>query len=450
MNNDALGPHVTAAILSVGDELAIGQTLDTNSRWLSTELFARGVAVREHATVADDVDALRTAIERLAAGYDLLVITGGLGPTADDLTRVALAAAMGETLVEDAAALAEIETWFAGRGRDMPVANRVQALRPVSAVCLANPHGTAPGLSARIGSCDVLCLPGPPREMTPMFEADVAPRLRVDASRIVRTRVLATFGRGESDIAQDLGALMDRDRNPLVGTTASGGIVSCRLRYEGAGPSEAADAALAETETEVRLRLGSIVLDAEPGPNVLVADVLARLQAAGQSVAVVESCTGGLLGMMLTELPGSSKMFAGGWITYAYAMKSGQVGVSAEVLERVGAVSREVATAMAEGGLARGEIDGVQPADPPRPVDHCLAITGVAGPDGGSERAPVGTVWIALASRGKPLDVRRFRFRGGRDNVRERSARSALGILRQRLMGESGTLLAEWPADRAG
>lgn len=434
-----MAQHRTAAILSIGDELTLGQTLDTNSKWISEQLIARGVIAVEHVTVPDDLAAAAEAFARLAAKADLVISTGGLGPTADDLTREALAAAMKDTLVEDGPALEQIEAFFAARRSPMRRINRVQAQRPSRARILANPNGTAPGLAAAIGSADVYCLPGPPREMWPMFEAEVVPRIR--AARRVVTRALHTFGLGESEIATRLGDLMDRGRNPTVGTTASQGIVSCRIRSEeemGAGqtptpPSE--ESALAEIESRIRDALGPYIfgVDSESLPSA----VLELLRSRREQIATVESCTGGLLGAMLTDIPGSSDVFVGGWVTYTNELKTSQVGVPESHFASggPGAVGRETAEAMAVGGLDRSG------------ADHCLAITGIAGPGGGTPEKPVGTVWIARASRGQlasgsggivphRVESRKLFISAERAVVRDYSAKAALAMLRFYLIGE--------------
>jgi nicotinamide-nucleotide amidase len=424
-------PNPTLTILSIGDELTAGERVDTNSAWISARAGSVGVRVGEHRTLGDDRPGIARAIRELADACDVLVITGGLGPTLDDLTRQALADVLGEPLVEDAMATRDLQAWYEGRGRAMPAPNRVQALRPASARCLANPNGTAPGLAAAIGPTRVFCLPGPPREMKPMFIAEVLPAFALDPESAVRIRAVPTFGLGESAVAEQLGELMDRSRNPVVGTTASGGIVTCRVRAAG-HPGEL-DALIDETVARIRARLGPAVLtdnDAEDDGLVLVRVVTGLLRERGQTVATVESCTGGLVGEMITRLPGSSDVFAGGLLTYSNALKTRLAGVDADLIRQRGAVSREVALAMAHGGLERTG------------ADHALAITGIAGPGGGSDDKPVGTVWIARASRGSD-DARRFQFRGGRDWVRQWSAVTALGMLRIALSGENQALLGQ-------
>lgn len=426
--------HATAAILSIGDELVLGQTLNSNSRWLATRLAAMGILTREHVTVPDDAAAHAAAVRRLAAENGLVISTGGLGPTDDDLTRQVMAQVMGEPLIEDPQSLAQIQAWFTSRGRGMPEINRVQANRPASAAAIMNPHGTAPGLHACVttgsGSCDVYCLPGPPGEMIPMFESSVAPMLRPPPSRRVITRVLPCFGMGESEIAMRLGSLMARDAAPLVGTTASGGVVSCRIRYEGDLDETQASALVEQTEATIRRLLAPHVFAI--GEVTLAEAVVNLLTQRKRTLGVVESCTGGLLGSMLTGVPGSSAAFSGGLITYANDQKVSLAGVNPALLDDggPGAVSKEVARAMALGGLER------------MACDECLAVTGIAGPGGATEATatrpakPVGLVYVALARRlgsEARVEVRRFQMRGDRASVRDWSAKAALMMLHMAL-----------------
>lgn len=422
----------TLAILAIGDELTCGERVDTNSAWIAARAADRGVRTIEHRTAGDDLARIAGAIRELTDVARVLVITGGLGPTLDDLTRQALAAVLDEPLIEDPQALADLRAWYAGRSRPMPASNAVQALRPRSARCLANPNGTAPGLAASVGHSRVFCLPGPPREMMPMFDREVLPAFAVDPEHTVHVRTVPTFGLGESAVADLLGPLMDRSRNPLVGTTASGGIVTCRVRYT--GPERDASSLLDETVAQIKQRLGPAVLcdhDAHDDGLVLVRVVTDLLRARSETVSVVESCTGGLLGEMLTRLPGSSDVFVGGLLTYSNELKARLAGVDPALITSHGAVSSEVAMAMAAGGLERTG------------ADHTLAITGIAGPDGGTEAKPVGMVCIALASARSGVFARMFRFRGGRDVVRQWAAVSALGVLRLRITGQDHDLLGQ-------
>ncbi|HLP85357.1 MAG TPA: competence/damage-inducible protein A [Phycisphaerales bacterium] len=416
--------HATAAVVSVGDELTLGQTLDTNSKWISDRLVAMGIVPIEHVTVPDDLNAHVAAFTRLAQRVDVIICSGGLGPTQDDLTRDALAQAMSDTLIEDPIALAQVEAWYTSRGRVMSANNRLQALRPTRGAALQNLHGTAPGLAGRVNHCDIFCLPGPPRELFPMFDQHVAPRLRLPPGRTVVTRVLHTFGVAESDLAQRLGPLMQRDANPLVGTTASGGVVSIRMRYEGPLAHVDAESLLDSVERTCRDVAGAYIFGA--GTDTLASVVVSMLRAQGRTVGTVESCTGGLLGSYLTEIPGSSAAFIGGLVTYTNALKTRLAHVDAANFAEAGpgAVSKETARAMAVGGLRTLD------------CDHALAITGIAGPDGGTAAKPVGLVYIACATRGDDdVDVRAFKMLGERQNVREWSAKTAMAMLWQKLSG---------------
>lgn len=443
---DRPASHRKAAILSIGDELILGQGLDTNAQWLAAALLERGVRPTSHLTVEDQLSPIIEAIESLAYENDLIVISGGLGPTADDLTRQALAAVLDEPLIEDAASLAHLTEWAASRNRSLNDQNRQQALRPKSAIAIPNPLGTAPGLALvlppdheleRTHHVLVVALPGPPGENQPMFREHVAAMLRPPAGQVVRTRTLRHVGIPESTVAQRLGDLMSCGANPAVGTTASGGIVTVRIRYE--GDASRADAALNSTIARVQEALAphgfgwndQAVNCDETSP--LPAVVLAHLNEAKQTLVVAESCTGGLLGSAITEIPGSSRAFLGGWQTYANSMKKHCLGVPAALLDDPaspayrGAVSEEVAVAMAEGAIrASDRLD--------QPANHALAITGIAGPDGGSPEKPVGTVWIARASRSGVsgtlhTEARHFLISGDREDVRQRACTCALAML---------------------
>lgn len=419
--------HRHCTILSTGDELVIGQLVDTNSAYLADRLTALGIVPVEHATVGDDLPALVAAIARLAEAAPLLIMTGGLGPTDGDLTRAAMAEVLGEPLVEDPQARQALEALLKARGRPINPLQLRQAQRPVSAACLPNALGTAPGLHAVLrvraahGSTDIYCLPGPPNELRPMFQQAVAPRLHVDRSRTVLTRLLHVIGMAESEAAQRIKSLTARDSNPLVGITASGAVLTVRIRFQGQAQRGTAEQAVDEAERMVREQLGASVFGA--GDDTIAGAVLELLKSQRGTIATVESCTGGLLGAMLSEVPGSSAAYVGGWVTYSNQLKTRQVGVPAELLEKHGAVSEQVARAMAVGGLERSG------------ASHCLAITGIAGPGGGTATKPVGTVYIALAISGSApgvntprAEVRHFLFPGDRQDVRARAARSALAM----------------------
>ena len=419
-----------AAILSVGDELVLGTALDTNSRTLSASLRDAGLEVVEHRTVRDELGAIESAVRELAARSDVLLSTGGLGPTDDDLTRSALNAIVdgGAPMVEDAVARADLESWFAGRGRPMAAINLRQAMRPRSARIVRNPGGTAPGLHAAIGGCRAWFLPGPPREMVPMFESEVLPAVRPAGAPLLAKRTVQCFGIGESALAELLGERMARGRDPEVGTTASGSVVSIQVVARGPGAAERAEAEAAACAGVAR----PWAFAGEGGS--LAASVLEECRSRGRMLVVAESCTGGLVGSMLTAVPGSSDAFAGGWISYSNELKERELGVPRAALDAHGAVSREVVEAMARGAAARAS------------AGIAVAISGIAGPGGGSEAKPVGTVWIGVhdAIAGRTV-ARVFEFPGGREIVRDRAAKAALQLVRWTLRGDDAAMIWERP-----
>jgi nicotinamide-nucleotide amidase len=426
-----------AAILSIGDELTLGQSVDTNSAWLASRLAELAVLTIEHRTVADDRTAIGRAISELTVATDLLVTTGGLGPTDDDLTRESLADVFspGQELVADANALNHLRNLFERRGRSMPKSNLRQASRPANMQCLPNPHGTAPGLAGDWTSpnnghrCLVFSLPGPPREMQPMFADHVVPALHdreiVRDDHVLLTAFVNEFGMGESTAAQKLGDLMHRERDPLVGTTASDSIVTARIRTSGL--CENASKSLDEIVSEVERLWFPYAFGR--GHCTLANSVGEMLKSSRSTLAVAESCTGGLLSKFIVDVPGSSDWFKGGWVTYSNELKTHCLGVDAALIDKHGAVSAVVAMAMAQGSR---EAAG---------TDWALAITGIAGPDGGTPNKPVGTVYIGIARRDSAVRCRGFEFTGDRATVRDRSAKAALQMLRLALMNEDSAPL---------
>ena len=418
-----------ACILSIGDELVIGKTVDTNASWLARELSTLGIRPVEFAVVADDRAAIAEAYVRLAGHADILISTGGLGPTADDLTRSGLADAVtpGTDLEQDQVALEHLKHWF--RGREMPSANTVQTLRPRGARMLPNSAGTAMGMATTIGRCEVFALPGPPNEMRNVFEGSVRPHLsRFATSEAILSEEVIEYGLGESDAATRLGDLMKRDRNPLVGTTASQSVVAARVIATGERGWAAAE--IERTVSEIE-RFWQPYAFGRSGAT-LEGAVAELLRERKLKLATAESCTGGLLGSMIVRIPGSSDYYFGGWITYSNELKRQSIGVGEATLEKHGAVSREVAAEMAQGALRTAN------------VDVSLSITGIAGPEGGSDEKPVGTTYIGLAWKsgdGVRTEVRHFRFTGDRQIVRDRAAKAALQMLRFMLVGESNRLM---------
>ena len=407
-----------AIILGIGNELTSGQTIDTNSAYLARRLVARGIETVAHHTLGDERSAVAEALADAAERAELVLVTGGLGPTADDVTRHGLADALGAELVLHEPSLRRLEAFFRRRGRTMVPANRIQVMFPAGSEPIDNRCGTAPGIAARLGTSQVYVLPGVPHEMRAMFDEQIAPRLPA-ATIAIAERTLHTFGTGESDVAARIADLMRRGANPTVGTTVRAGLISIRVSAVGRSAERAGELADGVLD-EIRRRLGDWVVGADDATMASVVGEL--LRQAGQRLATAESCTGGLVGAMVTDVAGSSDYYLGGVVAYANAVKRGALGVPEALLRDHGAVSEPVARAMAAGARERFG------------ADWAVALTGIAGPGGGSDDKPVGLVYIALASSAG-VDVHRHVFPGDRVIIRLRAATAALNYLRLALLG---------------
>jgi len=414
-----------AEIIAIGTEIVSGQNLDTNSQWLSRSLGALGIPVHFHTTLGDDLDenvaAFKVAIERA----DLVLTSGGIGPTQDDLTREALAIVAGVPLMEDAAALEAIAAMFARRNRVMAERNKVQALFPQGAEVLTNRVGTAPGIWMKTGSAMFGCLPGVPSEMRIMFDEQVAPRLQGlgGQGRVIVYRKINLFGKGESDIEAEAMDLTARGRQPEVGITAHDATISFRIRAEGNSEIEALSA-LEHTVGLIRERFGDLIVGEESAD---VAEALvAQLVRTGSTLATAESCTGGLIAQLITAQAGVSPYFPGGVVPYANEAKVALLGVPPDLIEAHGAVSAEVAAAMAVG--VRDRL-GAQIG---------LSSTGIAGPSGGTPTKPVGLVYLGLATA-DGVQTRRLEIGPDqpRDIIQRRSAKHALNWVRLHLLQKS-------------
>ena len=389
-----------AEILGVGTELLYGETLDTNTAEIARSLKPYALKVERTLRVADEVAPLAREVEEAFARARLVVLSGGLGPTPDDVTREAVALALGEPLELDEAVLGEIEAFFRARGRAMPEANRKQAMRIPSATWLKNPRGTAPGWWVRKGGKDLVLLPGPPPEWRPMWQ-EVLPCLGLPR-RPYAERVLKTWGIGESEIVEQLGPLFVRGEEVEVGTypKVHGVEVVVRGRED----------RVAELAERIKKKLLKEVWG--EGEMTLAEAVKRRMEREGATLSTMESLTGGLLGAEITRVPGASRFYLGGVVSYSVGAKA-RFGVPQDLLSRT--VSAETARAMAEA--ARSLFGST----------YALATTGVAGPDP-LEGEPPGTVYVALAGP-TGAEVRRYRFPGDRETVRLRSVYAALALL---------------------
>lgn len=406
-----------AEILAVGSELLTPERVDTNSLWLTQQLNELGIEVVTKTIVGDDRARLADAVRAALWRTPLLLITGGLGPTEDDVTREAVADALARPLVFIPELLDRIEQRFRRAGRVMAEINRRQAFLIQGAEALPNEVGTAPGQWLPLDGRAIVLLPGPPGELKPMFTHHVQPRLAALAPPLViRVRTYRVAGIAESDLDQRISPIYKPWTNPVTTILAAPGDIQVHLRARSATEAEA-EALLAELGGRIEQALGDLIYSrGEP----MEAVIGRLLRERGATLAVAESCTGGLLAERITNVPGSSDYFIGGFLVYCDRAKRELAGVPAALLERYGAVSEPVASALAEQTRLRTG------------ATYALAITGVAGPGGGTESTPTGLVYIGLAGP-EGTQVQRFRFLGDRDRVRAFAAQTAMDLLRRRL-----------------
>jgi nicotinamide-nucleotide amidase len=410
-------------VVTIGDELLLGYTLDTNAAHLARELAAIGVEIVRRSTCGDQADSIAAAVGEAVERSGAVITTGGLGPTSDDLTKASIAALFGRQMVLDDEHLAWMRERWAKRWpeRPMPEANIQQAMIPQGARKLANHHGSAPGIWLEDARGRwVAMLPGVPREMRGMLTDTLLPiiveRLG-DVRRVVRSRTLRTTGVAESLVAEQVASIAGGIGNVELAYLPTADGVDLRETVRDAAPDDA-DARLQHAATCLRGALGPAIYGEENAD--LAAVVLDQCRTRGLTLGVAESCTGGLLGARLTAIPGSSAVVRGGVIAYDDAVKRDLLGVPEAVLREHGAVSEPVVRGMATGARAALQ------------VDVALAITGIAGPGGGSAEKPVGTVWIAVDLQGA-VESRLLRLWGDRAEIRHRSAQSAMELLRRML-----------------
>lgn len=416
---------MNAEILAVGSELLTPQRLDTNSLYLTQKLNEIGVEVAGKAVIGDDRERLTAAIEQARKRSPLVILTGGLGPTEDDVTRDAVAAACRRELIFHQEILEAIEARFRAFGRPMAPINRRQAYILDGAEALDNDRGTAPGQWYADEAGILILLPGPPNELKAVFERGCLPRLKkVVPLRHIATRVLRVAGMPESDLDQRIAPIYTRYTNPVTTILAAPGDIQVHLRGYGSSESEAR-VVVDELGRQIEAELGDRVYSRNGESMEEVVGQL--LDARGATLALAESCTGGLLAERITSVPGSSRYFLGGWVSYTNRFKAASLGVRVETLETHGAVSAEAAGEMAEGARrAAGSTLGV-------------AVTGVAGPTpdtggGAAGPKPTGLVYIAVAEE-SGCDVKERRFIGERDRIRWQASQTALDLIRRKLLG---------------
>ena len=407
-------------VITIGSELLLGQVVDTNAAELGRALAGAGAEVVRHVSVADRPEVIRAAVQESLDRTGFVITTGGLGPTRDDMTKLEVAALFDKPLKLDESVLRSLEERFRRLGRTMPAVNRTQAEVPDGATVLPNPRGTAPGLWVEAGGRVVVMLPGVPSEMRGLLVEEVLPRiLQRCAGRVVRSRTVRTTGIAESALAERIGAIEDEIAPLTLAYLPSTEGVDLRVTAWGLGEDDA-EHRLAATAAVLRQRAAEHVYGEERTD--LAAVVLDQLRARKSRLVVAESCTGGLLGGRITAIPGASEVFIGGVIAYDNVVKSGTLDVPPELLERHGAVSEQVVSAMARGVQRQFA------------VDAALAITGIAGPGGGTADKPVGTVWMAARLDGDTRALKRI-FPGDRNEIRARAAQAALDLLRRMIVG---------------
>ena len=411
---------LSAEIIAIGSELLTSNRTDTNSLWLTDKLNRIGIDVKLKTVVGDDDARLEETIKDAVKRSRVVLTTGGLGPTEDDITRKVAARALGKRLALDEKVLEEIRERFRSFGiANMPERNSRQAMVIAGAQVLSNPNGSAPGLFLEHEGCVVALMPGPPREMKPMFENHVQARLEKLAGGVrFATRVLRVAGLGESAVDEKIAPIYTKYENPQTTILFNSSEIEIHLRAHGRTEADA-ETLLDDLALKIEQELGNSAFSFRG--ETMEEVVGRRLAMTGFTLAVAESCTGGLIAQRLTSVPGSSKYFTEGVVTYSNESKVRLLGVDKKMILEFGAVSQQVARDMARGVRHRAK------------TDFGLAVTGIAGPDGGSEEKPVGLVFIALADDAH-TEHKRLMIPGDRELVRWRASQAALDMLRRRLI----------------
>ncbi|WP_032122927.1 competence/damage-inducible protein A [Clostridium amazonitimonense] len=407
-----------AEIIAVGTELLLGDILNTNAQFLSKELAALGVEVYHQTVIGDNEDRLLDAFKEAFKRCDMVITSGGLGPTQDDITKEIAAKFLGKELILNEEALKDIENYFNITGRKMSESNKKQAYFPKEDIILKNNNGTAPGaiMKGKNGEI-IIVLPGPPREIIPMFKEEVVPFLKTITDSTLYSKVIRLFGIGESSMAEEIKDILESQNNPTVAPYAKEMDVTLRITAKAKDEEEARDI-IKPVENKIKERLGEYIYG--EGEDTLEEVVARKLLQKGLTIAVAESCTGGMIASKLVNYPGVSEVFMEGVITYSNKSKVETLGIKVETLEKYGAVSEETAREMAEGIVKKAG------------VDIGISSTGIAGPDGGTEEKPVGLVYIGICVRGKSM-VKKLNIPGNRERVRARTTMEALNWVRLEL-----------------
>ncbi|MDP4234819.1 MAG: competence/damage-inducible protein A [Bacteroidota bacterium] len=414
-----------AELLSIGDELLIGQIVNSNAAYISRKLNEMGIEVSRVTTIGDNEEEILEAMKTAWQHNDIVIATGGLGPTHDDISKNVVAKFFKKRLLLDLKTLAHVRARFRSFGiSKMPEINIGQAMVPQGFKALRNDTGTAPGLLFHQRQQTFIILPGVPHEMTFLMEKWVIPGLRTfyrkKLGSAILHRTLLTVGIGESTLAARIGNVhdfLDAGATLAFLPKTSGVRVRISVRAESATKAKSK---VARIEKHIRDRAGNYIYGTDS--DTLEGMLFQLLKKRKATLSVAESCTGGMLSMRMTNIPGSSEVFAGGIISYSNSVKIKELGISKKLIDSFGAVSKECALAMAEGACKKFG------------TTFSLAITGIAGPGGGTKDKPVGTIWIALAEAGHPTLARSYKFAGDRSIIRERSADSAMEMLRRRLL----------------
>lgn len=405
-----------AEIVCVGTELLMGQVLNTDAKFMASRLADLGVNLYYQVTVGDNPKRLRDTLKNALERSDVVITSGGLGPTGDDLTKETAAALLGLTLEYDPASVKMLEDRFRAFGKEMTPNNLKQAMFPKESIILPNPNGTAPGCIMEKDGKAIILLPGPPRELFPMFTNSVMPYLEKRSNTKLYSRVLRIFGMGESTLEYTLKDLIEAQTNPTIAPYALLSEVTLRITAR-CKDAEEGERLIAPVVDEIKRRIGDVIysFDDEPLEKVC-ADLLTENH---KTLSVAESCTGGMIASTLVGIPGSSKWFLEGAVTYSNEAKMRRLGVAETTLAQFGAVSYQTAKEMAEGMRRTSG------------SDYALVTTGIAGPDGGTPEKPVGLVYIALAAP-DGTDVKEFRFTGDRAKIRHNTMLNALDFLRRK------------------